>query len=165
VVGGMVYFPRNVATVLAVNLSGRPIPIRSQFFNYLENGPGEFACHEMLIDQGDEYLPGTNTMRRKYKLLANCTEGQRITAVCKVRWILKGPGDLMTIKNYEALRLMVAAKFLEEKDKFQESNANQQQAYDLLDKELREYLGGIEHTIPIQTYGFGLGDVGGYWTR
>ena len=165
VVGGMVYFPRNVQSVLAMDLSGRPIPIRSQFFQYLDNGPGMSPCSEMLIDHGDEYLPGTETMRRKYKLIADCVDQQKINTVCKLRWILKEPGDLMTIKNYEAMRLMVASKFLEEKEQWQQATANQQQAFDLLTKELQEYLGGIKHTIQIQTYGFGLGDVGGFWTR
>lgn len=165
VTGGLVYFPRNVAAVLAVDLDGRPIPIRSQFFQHLENGPGMFPCHHMLIDQGDQFMPGTQSTRRVYKLIANCTEGQHIQAVCKLRWLLKKPEDYMVIKNYEALRLMMTAKVLEEKENWQEAAANQQQAYEVLEQELRQYLGGIKHTIQIQTYGFGLGDVGGYWTR
>jgi hypothetical protein len=164
VVGGIVYFPLNVASVLAVDLDGRPIPIRSQFFQHLENGPGMTPCSEMLVDQGDEYFPGTKTTRRKYKLIANCDENQCISAVCKLRWLLKTPHDLMVIKNYEAIRLMAISKFLEEDEKWQEAQANQMQAFDILDKELRDFLGGIKHTIQIQTYGFGLGDVGNrYW--
>lgn len=165
VVGGMIYFPLYVGSVLAVDLNGRPIPIRSEFFQYLDNGPGMFPCHEMLIDQGDEYLPGTQSVRRKYKLIANCTEGQRIESVCKLRWLLKKADDQMVIKNYEAIRLMMMAKTLEAKEQWQEAEANKQQAYDLLDKELRDYLGGIKHTVHVQTFGFGLGDVGDYWTR
>ena len=41
--GGMVYFPLYVEAVLAVDLNGAPIPIRSQFFEHLENGPGMFG--------------------------------------------------------------------------------------------------------------------------
>lgn len=165
VTGGLLYFPINVASVLAVDLGGRPIPVRSRFFQHLENGPGMFPAHEMLISQGDQMLPGTDSMRRVYKLIANCTEGQRIEAICKLRWTMKKDHDFLVIKNYEAIRLMMTAKLLEEKEQWQEAAANQQQAYDILDKELREYLGGIKHTVQIQTYGFGLGDVGGYWTR
>lgn len=164
VVGGIVYFPINVAAVMAIDLSGRPIPIRSQFFQHLENGPGMFPCSEMLVDQGDEYLPGTQSLRRKYKLLADCDCKQQISAVIKLRWMPRKAQDMMVIKNYEAIRLMVTAKFLEEDGKWQEAIANQQQAFDILDKELRDFLGGIKHTIQIQTYGFGLGDVGNrYW--
>lgn len=165
VTGGLVYFPINVASVLAVDLNGCPIPIRSRFFQYLDNGPGMFAAHEMLISQGDQMLPGTQSVRRVYKLIANCTEGQHIEAVCKLRWTMKKEHDFLVIKNYEAIRLMMTAKFLEEKEQWQEATSNQQQAFDILDKELREYLGGIKHTLQIQTYGFGLGDVGGYLTR
>ena len=164
VTGGMVYFPINVQSVLAVDLDGCPIPIRSQFFQHLENGPGMFPCDSMLVDQGDEYFPGAKAFRRKYKLIACCNEGQCIQTVCKLRWRMKKPGDLMVVKNYEAIRLMMTAKFMEEAEKWQEAVANQQQALDILDKELREYLAGILHTVHIQTVGFGLGDVGGYGT-
>jgi hypothetical protein len=162
--GGIVYFPLYVDHVLAVDLNGSPIPIRSQFFEHLENGPGMFACSDILKDLGDEYFPGTLTTRRKYKLIANCDTTQCLNAVCKVRWLEKKPADLMVIKNYEAIRLMMTAKFLEEKEDWKNAMANQQVAFDLLDKELRDYLGGTRHTVHIQCYGFGLGDVGNYWS-
>jgi hypothetical protein len=161
VTGGMIYFPLNVGSVLAADLSGRPIPIRSRFFESLENGPGQSACSDMLVDQGDHFFPSTRILRRKYKLNANCQEGQCLTAICRLRWLYKQPQDLMVIKNYEAIRLMMTAKFLEEEEKWQEAMATQQQAFQILDGELREYLSGILHTIRIQTDGFGLGDVGG----
>ena len=66
----------------------------------------------------------------------------------------------MVIRNYEALRMMMTAKFLEEAEKWQESQANQQSAFDIMDKELRAYLGGIRHTVHVQCEGFGLADVG-----
>jgi hypothetical protein len=165
VVGGIIYFPVFVEGVLALDICGRPIPIRSQFFQHLDNGPGGFPCHEMLIDQGNKLQPGFHAPRRKYKLIADCCNGTTITAVCKVRWILKKPEDRMTIKNYEAIRLMVTGKFMEEIEKWQEAQANAQSAYDILDKELRSYLAGIRHTVHVQTVGFGLGDVGDYWTK
>jgi hypothetical protein len=34
-----------------------------------------------------------------------------------------------------------------------------------IDKELKNYLAGIRHTVHVQTYGFGLGDVSNYWSR
>lgn len=164
VMGGFLYFPIDVGSVLAIDLNGRQIPVRSQFFEYLENGPGMFPCHAMLIDQGDHVIEGGTTVRRKYKLIANCNENQCISAVCKIRWRYKNPGDLMVIKNYEAMRLTTMAKFQEEKGQWDQAQANQQQALDILDKETRDYLSGIKHTPQIQCYGFGLGDVGGYYT-
>lgn len=164
VLGGIIYFPASVETVLAISLNGAPIPIRSQFFQYLDNGPGMCPCGGMLIDQGDQKQPGFNAPRRKYKLNASCDDNSCITAVCKLRWVLKDPEDMMTIKNYEAIRLMTTAKFQEEAKDVQGAQINQQMALDILDKELRAYLGGIRHTVHIQTYGFGLGDVGNYIT-
>lgn len=163
VVGGIVYFPLYVEAVLAVSLNGSPIPIRSEFFQYLENGPGAFSCGEMLIDQGDEYFPATKTTRRKYKLTANCDETQCLNAVCKIRWLPKEPTDLMTIKNYEAIRLGMTAKFLEAKEDWQNAQMNWQSAFSLLEAELRDYLRGIRHTVHVQSYGFGLAGVGGCW--
>lgn len=160
VVGGHIYTPASVEAVLAINLNGAPIPIRSQFFQHLDNGPGAFPCSHMLIDEGDIKQPGFASPRRKYRLVASCSDGACINMVCKLRWILKQPEDMMTIKNYEAIRLMMTAKFLEEKQDWQNAQQNQQMALDVLDKELRNFLGGIRHTVHIQTYGFGLGDVG-----
>ena len=166
VVGGIIYFPNFIEGVLALDICGRPIPIRSQFFQHLENGPGGFPCHEMLIDQGNKLQPGFHMPRRKYKLIADCVNGTTITAVCKVKWVLKKPEDMMTIKNYEAIRLMITAKFMEEDPKgLQAAQADQQMAIEILEKELRGYLSGILHTVHVQTAGFGMGDVGDYWTK
>lgn len=162
--GGILYMPQNVEAVLAIDLCGAPIPIRSQFFQYLDNGPGGCPSCPMLIDQGDRQQPGFSAPRRKYKLIGPCEDGSCVTMVCKLRWILKKPEDMMVIKNYEALRMMMTAKFLEENEKWQESQANQQTAFDIMEKELRAYLGGIRHTVHVQCLGFGLSDVGSlYW--
>src|SRR5439155_1724174 len=157
VVDGIVYFPKNVQSVLAIDLAGNPIPIRSEFFEYQENGPGQFAVHSMLIDQGDEYLPGTQSVRRKYKLIAPSTSTE-ITAVCKLRWLKKQVTDRMVVKNFEALRLMVNAIFAEEKEDWQSAQASQQASFDLVEKELREYLGGLKQVPHIETYGFSVGE-------
>ena len=165
VVGGFVYFPLYVGGVLAVDLNGCPIPVRSQFFEHLQNGPGMFASHPLLKDCGDEYFPATQTTRRKYKLVADCQNGSCINTICQVRWIRKKPHDLMTIKTYEAIRLGMTAKFLEEKEDWKNAQENMKQAFQLLQDELTDYLSGILHTVHIQTVGFGLGDVGGYWVQ
>ena len=165
VVGGILYMPINVEAVLAVDLCGRPIPVRSQFFQSLENGPGGFPCSNMLIDQGNKLQPGFESPRRSYKLIANCDNGTTFTAVCKLRWLLKDPDDMMVIKNYEAVRLMVSAKTKEENPQtLQLAQLDQQAAVAILDAELKNYLAGIRHTVHIQTYGFGLGDVSN-WNR
>lgn len=165
VVGGQVYMPINVQSVLAVSLDGRPIPIRSQFFEQLENGPGAFSCSDTLIDQGEVYFAAAQKFRRLYRLNADCSTTRCLTAVVKLRWLPKQPADMMVIKNYEAMRLMMTAKFLEEKEDWQNAQINQQQAFQIMEKELRDYLAGIRHTVHIQTYGFGLGDVGGFWSN
>lgn len=168
VVGGILYMPTSVEAVLAVDLNGRPIPIRSQFFQSLDNGPGGFPCSHMLIDQGNKLQPGFAAPRRAYKLIADCTNGSSFTAVCKLRWVLKEPEDLMVITNYEAIRMMVTAKVLEENPNPQVAQGamlKQQAAFDILDKELKNYLSGIRHTVHIQTYGFGMSEIGSYWSR
>jgi len=162
VVGGFVYFPADVQTVLAVSLDGRPIPIRSEFFPHLENGPGGGGpvCSEALIDMGDEITPeALSGVRRKYKLVADCQDQKQLTAVCKLRWIQKRPEDMMVIKNYEVMRLLVESKFLEKKENWQGAQANQQTAMRILDDELKDYLAGIRHTVHVQSYGFGLGNM------
>ena len=164
VVGGIVYFPQSVGGVHAIDLNGRPIPIRSQYFQHLDNGPGGFPCHPMLIDEGDKLQPGFSAPRRRYKLIADCQNNATITAVCKLRWVVKQPEDMMVIKNYEAIRLMMIAKSLEEKEDWNNAQVNQKQAFEILEKELEAYLAGIRHTVHVQTDGFGLGDVGNYWT-
>lgn len=166
VLGGILYMPTNVEGVLAVDLNGRPIPIRSQFFQHLDNGPGGFPCDHMLIDQGNKQQPGFAAPRRAYKLIADCSNGSNFTAVCKLRWVLKDPDDMMSIRNYEAIRLMVSAKTKEETPQtVQLAQLDQQAALDILDKELKNYLAGIRHTVHVQTYGFTMSDVGSYWSR
>lgn len=171
VVGGVVAFPIEVQSVLAVDINGRPIPVRSVFFEYLENGPGYAsqntetppkwitgASHAMLIDQGDEEFQGGR--RRTYKLIAGTTQNSTVTAVCKLRWIEKQPNDKMIIKNFEALRNMIQCIMNEEAEKWNEAAAAQQAAFAILEAENREYLAGIQHTIHVQTHGFGMQGTG-----
>ena len=173
--GGEVAFPREVQSVLAVSLCGTPIPVRSIFFQYLENGPGYSTldstqtpaqwvtggCHPMFVDQGDqEFVEG----RRRVFLYTGNTDPnvtQNVTAVCKLRWLEKQPEDLMIVKNFEALRNMIQCILNEEAEKWQEAQAAQAAAFSCLEAEQREYLDGLKHTIHIQCAGFGLGDVGG----
>lgn len=69
VYAGEILFPTRVKTVLAADLCGRPLDLRSLFYQYQENGPGmECLCSQMLIDQGEVYFKETGYRRRSYKL-------------------------------------------------------------------------------------------------
>jgi hypothetical protein len=174
IMGGFVYFPPYVQTVLAIDMGQEPLDIRSTFIEYMKNGPAKASVHRVLIDRGDVFFPSDGTTRRKYKLVSDAINTDIMSTICKLRWVPKSPADMMVIRNYEALRLMVNAIMseheagnLRKQNKIQEAQAedqnaalNEQKAVDVLDKELREYLGGVMHTVRVQTYGFGLGSVG-----
>jgi hypothetical protein len=112
----------------------------------------------MLIDEGDRLQPGFFTSSPQVQAACRLREWLNHHNGGQVAVALKKPEDMMTIKNYEAMRLMVTAKFLEEKEDWQNAAANIQMALDIMEKELKAYLGGIRHTVHIQTEGFGLGD-------
>lgn len=152
---GIVYFPKDVEAILAADLCCGPIPIHNSFYEHSRNGPG-MSCHGagMLIDQGDEYFPTSGNTRRKYKLSAG-ENAESISVVAKIRWIPKNPEDQMTIKNFEALRLMVTAIIMERAEKWKEAGINQQMAEKILDDELREHLSGQVVTAPTNFGVFG----------
>lgn len=171
VTDGYVAFPKEVQSVLAVDLRGCPIPVRSIFHEYHENGPGKFGgCSGTLIDQGDQVFQ--DGKRRVYKLkgwvrrnnpsiTTTTPQTEHITAVCKVRWVEKKGSDPMIITNFEALRLMVATILNEEKDKFQEAAATEAAALRVMEADLRDYLSGLLMTPRVQTVGFGMQCAGG----
>lgn len=163
VTGGEVWFPARVNTVLSAGVCGLPVPIRSIFFQYLENGPGLSACgcSAMLIDQGEQVM-ADGQLRRKYKVMIGDAEGQVLNVAAKLRWVKKAPSDRMTIRNIEANRLMLQSILHERSERWNESLASQAAAKKVLEDELREYLAGVQHTVP-QNYGgnIGLADVGG----
>lgn len=70
-----------------------------------------------------------------------------LTVIAKVRWMPKLPSQQMTIRNFEALRLMCNAIILEREGKIQEAEMFEKQALEQMEKELRDYLGGIKHTL------------------
>lgn len=128
VVGGHIFLPTRVQSIIAMDLCGYPIDVRNVMFEYIRSGPGKFCgCGEYLIDEGDvQYADGTR--RRSYRLRASTTTTQTITFLTKLRWVKKIPTDFMTIKNFEALKLA--------------AEGNQAEAIAELDKELNEWLGG-----------------------
>lgn len=83
-----------------------------------------------------------------------------LSAVCKLRWVPKKPTDQMTIRNLEAIRLMATAILHEQNDKWDEADKAKDAAEKSLKRELQEYLGGIKHTVPMISNGYGMSDIG-----
>lgn len=68
VVCGHLVMPQRVETILAVDICGSPTPVRSIFYKYVENGPGDWCrCSNILEDEG-EILMNDGQWRRKYRL-------------------------------------------------------------------------------------------------
>lgn len=69
VVAGHIVMPNRVESILAADLDGAPIYLRSIFFKYLQNGPGDYdcTCGGQLEDEG-EILMNDGYRRRKYRL-------------------------------------------------------------------------------------------------
>lgn len=162
IVGGDVLFPVRVESLLTADICGEPTDIRSIFFEYQKNGPGKFRkCEQMFTDKGEVFFSDTGTRRRRYRYHGDCTTNVTMTCVCKLKWIEKTPTDQMTIRNYEAIRLMSQAIMMERQEKWQEAQMNQSAAIDSLQHELNEYLGG-EQAVPHIDWGsFGMGHLGG----
>jgi hypothetical protein len=163
ITGGEVLFPRDIETVLAADICGQPTDIRSIFFEYQQNGPGKTSfcsCSRMFVDRGEVYFPQTGFKRRKYFYNGSSTRETQFTAVCKIRYVPKVLGDELVIKNFEALRLMSQAIMMERQEKWNDAVEAQQLAVQVLQKELEEYLGGIQHIIHVEMRGYGMGDIG-----
>lgn len=161
---GHVYFPARVQSVLAADLCGVPIDIRSIFYKYLENGPGDWddTCGGRFEDEGEDFFPNSGLRRRKYRARIG-TNGQKILAVCKLRWEVKEPEEQLTIVNLEANRAMVSCILLEQAEKWGEAGNAREEVLGkngILQSELGEYLAGIKHTVPFITNGYGMGDIG-----
>lgn len=161
VTGGSIYFPAEVQTVLAIDVCGNPIDIRSTFYDYAENGPGlACQCSAILVDQGEDRFTNGD-VRRLYKLSGSSTTSTIINIVAKLRWIRKDPDDYMTIQNFEALRLMCMAIIDERNEQWDNALKNQLSAIGTLQDELNDYLRGVKHQLVVETCGFGMQDIGG----
>lgn len=161
VTAGYIYFPAEVQTVLAADICGNPIDIRSVFYEYAKNGPGLSWCNcsNILIEQGEDRF-ANNELRRLYKLTGSATSSTVINVVASLRWVAKAPTDFLVIKNFEAMRLMVMAIMDERAERWNEAIANQQSAVKVLKDELNHYLGGIKHALVIDDQGFGMNSMG-----
>lgn len=160
IVGGEVLFPVRVLGILAADVCGMPVDIRAIFFDYQKNGPGKMcSCEARFTDLGEVYFAETGNTRRRYRFDGNTT-ASTINVVAKLRWIKKQNADQMTLKNFEAIRLMVSAILLERVEKWQESVLAAGLAVQELEKDLSDYLGGLQWQINVDVAGFGMGDLG-----
>ncbi len=92
--------------------------------------------------------------------MSTTTTAKTLLAICKLKSLPKVPTDQMIITNIEALRLMIECIQLEQANNRDEAAKAKAEAVDVLEKELREYLAGVQHTIPFLTSGFGMGGIG-----
>lgn len=160
-VDGEVLFPVRVLGILAADVCGMPVDVRSVFFDYQKNGPGKMCtCESKFTDMGEVYFPESGNTRRRYRFHGSTT-AQEINVVCKLRWIKKANADRMTILNFEGIKLEVQSLLLERQEKWQEAVAVQGLAEAELNKDLNDYLGGVQHSINVEVAGYGFGDLGG----
>lgn len=159
-VGGEVLFPVRVLGILAADVCGMPVDIRSVFFEYQKNGPGKACgCETKFTDMGEVYFPESGNTRRRYKFNGSTT-AQEINVVAKLRWIKKENADRMTIVNFDGIKLEAQSLLLERAEKWGDAVAVQALAEKELDRDLNDYLGGIQHAINVETDGYGFGDLG-----
>jgi hypothetical protein len=161
IVGGEVLFPVRVLGILAADVCGMPVDIRAIFFDYQKNGPGKMcSCESKFTDLGEVYFADDGNTRRRYRFDGNTT-ASTINVVAKLRWIKKENADQMTLKNFEAMRLMVSAILLERAEKWQESVVATQLAVAELEKDLSDFLGGLQFQVNVEMNGMGMGGLGG----
>lgn len=144
VVSGHILCPVNVQSIVAIDLCCQPIDVKNLFLEYIQGGPGKNCCYPYLIDEGEMQYPNGDR-RRQYKLNSS-SEVELISFVGKLRWVKKAPSDFMTIKNFEAIRLMCMA--IKGDD-----SAELKSIYEC-EREMREYLAGQMQVIPVQLENF-----------
>lgn len=155
--GGYVLFPLDVESILAASMDGTPLTIRGRYFEFHENGPGyldpccDSGCLNLLVDQGEVLWAATGQVRRKYKVLAGSSDGATLRVIAKRRWMAKAASDILVIQNYEALRLMVLS--ILNQANIEVSAALASQAFDVLTRELQEFLSGIKPHVEVQVRG------------
>lgn len=162
ITGGDILFPRDVEAVLAADVCGNSLDIRSIFFPFQKNGPGfnYCGCQAMFIDMGEKYFQDTGSKRRQYRYNGSCTNNVELNAVCKLRWVQKENCDPLCIKNFEALKLFALGIKYERDEKWKEAQVAQADAISILEAELLEYLGGVQHVQNIDMTGFGFSGLG-----
>lgn len=160
IVAGEVLFPVRVLGILAADVCGMPVDVRSIFFDYQKNGPGKAStCEAKFTDLGEVYFADSGNTRRRYRFNGSTT-AQEINVVAKLRWIKKENADRMTILNFEGVKLEAQSLLLERADKWPEAVAVQKLAETELTKDLNDYLGGLQFATNVETSGYGFGDLG-----
>lgn len=148
VVDGHILAPLMVQTIVAIDLCCQPIDVRNVFAEYQKNGTGKSCgCHPSLIDEGEVQYP--NGDRRRQYRLKSTTQAHEISFVGKLRWIKKDPEDFMTIKNFEALRLMCQAIQDQKAERWNEAQIAEASSIREVERELSEYLAGQMITAPV----------------
>jgi len=160
VCAGHIILPARVKSVIHARLGNCPVDIRAISFQYIKNGPGmEWACGNILYDEGEVFIESTGQRRRKYRLngaagtevdsFSDTLEGQQrlLTVVAKLRWEKKAPTDKMTLGNFEGIRLMVRALLAEKEGQIDPAMNFEKQALNEMEKELRNHLSGVKHVM------------------
>lgn len=161
IVAGQILFPVRVLGILAADVCGMPVDVRSTFFDYQKNGPGKASgCEAKFTDMGEVYFADSGNTRRRYRFNGSTTATE-ISVVAKLRWLKKTNEDRLTILNFEGIKLEVQSLLLARAEKWPESVAVQELAVAELDKDLTDYLAGIAHAVNVDTAGYGFGDLGG----
>lgn len=157
---GEIYLPNTVGALLGVAANGRPLRVQDQMFDYHENGPGYqdkgSTGYAMLIDRGERLIG--NSWMRCYFVRSNVETGTCVEILAKKRWQRKRKNsDKMDIRNYPAIREMVVSLRLAENVEL--SQAHENKAVYLLQKELKEMRGSAKSTIQIQAPAFAAGEI------
>jgi hypothetical protein len=162
-VGGNVYLPFNVETVLsAANSDGKPLPIYGRQYDYHENGPGYSTSDDnnlapALIDRGDTFVDGKRV--RVYFVRGNTGVNRCVKILYKRKFSPHlEESDKMFILNYPAILEMILALQTQasapDVSKYHENNALQ-----LLRAELQENQSGNRYNLKVQAKAFALSEV------
>lgn len=168
VFGGELSFPARVSGIVTIKLNCQAQYVRSIFFNYLKAGGAnawDWTCSGWdgsgigyVRDLGDEDLG--DIPRRKYQIFGSIETGQKLFAVCKLRWVPKQPNEYMVIRNIRAHRAMIDGLISEQagnKDELFKARARVKQ---IMDEELESYLRGVEPAMSLADEGRSFAGLG-----
>ncbi len=157
VTNGVILAPKEVETIISVSYRHVPLYVQSIFARYRKSGHHHFFRHAPeLRDEGEIVYP-SGDRRKQYRLItwdnivtdpAVVPTPHKLRFVAKLRWIKKAPNDPMTVKCFEAIRLMCSAILQQKQEKWQEAAAVEGMALAEADKQLSEYLSGQLLTSP-----------------
>lgn len=159
--GGEILFPRDVEAVLVADICGYPVDLRSCFFEYQKNGPGHcFTCECRFVDQGEVFFQDTGSKRRNYIYRGSCDRDVTFDCVAKIRYVEKENCDPLVIKNWPGMLLFCQGIKYERDEKWDLAQKAQADAISVLERELQEYLSGLQQTQNVDTEAFGFSGLG-----